>query len=305
MKNTCGIKKIIYKIIMSVACLCPGIIFLSCGLDDYPYLYEPTVYYNMSYYTSASNYTVDYNKWYVDFLTNDNENYKVYTKNKSEFTFSGTEIYYKIYNNYSTLASQRSAILAVNTSSNSTAAATKMIDTYGYKPLGMYPSVEWSPFVEASSDGSNQRIALRIKDYTSGEVISDSAWSTKSCIYIRGFGYLGYYQGKAVSCNYDGADGVWKDSSGNTVTLVKPFRNGNSKSFDFFDDQESNNTRVNCLPVSGDDDYCHSSSASDSLSGDKEYYVQFFAVSTGYDGSYTNFYSLVLNLGTIPVIENQ
>ena len=66
--------------------------------------------------------------------------------------------------------------------------------------------------------------------------------------------------------------------------------------FDFFDYNDTK-SEVNIEPKSGDEDFEFSSSASD----DDAYYVKLYAVSKGRDANYTNSYSLVVDLGTVPI----
>ena len=253
------IKKTFFK---KLFCLLPLYSLLSCGLDSILTIDPPIVTYNDPLYSSA-----DFTTWYCSFLTTETSNL-----NLSSANFLGTDVYYKIYNNYSSLNSQRSAILAVNSASNNTASADVMINTYGYKQLGMNPSLGYSVFVPYT--GLNRQVKFRIKKYT-GSTDSD----------------LGAY----ISL-----DGGFLTSGDK---FVVPFRYGNTKSFDFFDDDEDDVYRNRDVePSSGDSDYNYSSSASAS----NTYYVQFFAVAAAFDTENCGMaYSLVLNLGSIPIIKGK
>ena len=58
----------------------------------------------------------------------------------------------------------------------------------------------------------------------------------------------------------------------------------------------------NVEPSESDGDYKHN----DSASASDTYYVQFFAVGVAFDGSsLSNAYSLVLDLGSVPIIKNK
>lgn len=233
-----------------------GIVFLGCGLDRVISISEPTVTTNSPLYSSD-----DYLTWYFSFRTEERDQ-------NSDF-FVGTEIYYKIYNNYSNLVSQRNAITAVNTTSYGTSAATKMIDTYTYQPLGSNPSNNSSPFIEYS--GSNKNVVFRLKTYTGNESYSgDNIESFRACVKID-----------------------------NSIESYVPFRNGNSKSFDFFDDNDDDSSKTRDVePSEGDSDYYYSSSASEN----DTYYVQLFAVGVAFDSdTLSNTYSLVLDLGSVPI----
>lgn len=244
--------------------LAAGVLFSSCGLDDVITLVEPSVTKNDPLYSS-----IDFLTWYCSFITEDEDN-------KAIGSFSGTEVYYKIYNNYSALVSQRNAILSVNTTSNSSAAATRMIDTYTYQTLGCGPTSRGN-VVFVPRGGTNQEIKFRVKTYKGFENYTGSdIYSYRACI---------------VGGNY--GDGY----------AYVPYRSGNTKSFDFFDDDDddTNGTR-DVEPESGDSDFYYSSS----VSASDTYYVQFFAVAVAFDETtLSNTYSLVLDLGSVPIIKGK
>lgn len=222
----------------------------SCGLEEVIVISEPTV---TNHYPSYS--SDDYTTYYCDFLTNEIG---------QADSFLGTEVYYKIYNNSSTLVSERSSILSLNSTSNGNAAATRMVESYTYQALGSNPQSSDSIFVPTT--GANRRVYFRIVDNGDGDEL-------KADIRISG-----------------------------TSTGRIPYRYSNDKSFDFFDNDDSDSSdKVDVEPVSGDLDYKNSSSSS--VAG--EYYVQFFAVGVAWDSSaLTRSYSLVLDLGSIPVIKD-
>ncbi len=237
-----------------VAILFFATFLFSCGLDDVVTVESPTITYHDPLYSNS-----DYLTHYFDFLSADD----------SGDSFMGTEVYYKIYNNSSTLVTERDSINSVNTATNSSAAATRMIDTYTYQPLGTSPQNGKSIFVDSKN---SVRITLRLKSYKGNENHEGSDWHNFRAG-IDGYTY-----------NY---------------TQVVPFRSGNQKSFDFFDDDDNdvNGTR-DVEPVESDPDYKHSSSASAS----DTYYVQLFAVGVAYDQTtLSNAYSLVLDLGSVSI----
>lgn len=178
-------------------------------------------------------------------------------------SFIGTEVYYKIYNNSSNLVSERSSILAVNSSSSSTSAAARMIDSYSYQPLGTNP--QSSDSVLVPSTGNDRRVYFRPVDNGIGDdLVAD----------IR--------------------------ISGASIGRI-PYRYSNDKSFDFFDNDDNDDSdKVDVEPAEGDLDYKYNSSATDS----EKYFIQFFAVGVAYDTTnLTRSYSLVLDLGSIPIIK--
>ena len=84
------------------------------------------------------------------------------------------------------------------------------------------------------------------------------------------------------------------------IDFIIPSRS-NGKSFDFFDEQDTDSDE-NVQPLESDDDYKHN----DSASASDTYYVQFFAVGVAFDSSsLSNAYSLLLDLGSVPIIKNK
>lgn len=247
--------------LMAVGCLFFG---GSCGIEEVIVVAEPTVTYNNPLYSDS-----DSSYFYCDFRTNDSGNSDLGD------SFLGTEVYYKIYNNSSTLVSERSSILAVNTTSSSTSAASKMIDTYTYQPLGTSPQNSDSIFVPPSD---NRRVYFRPVD------VPDSVGDDL----------------KAAIIIYNSND---RDSSAisDTKKGCIPYRYSNDKSFDFFDNDDSDDSdKVDVEPVEGDLDYKHSPSST----ADDRYFVQFFAVGVAIDtSSLSRSYSLVLDLGSMPIIK--
>lgn len=288
-----------YKIFSFIGFVMSGFFLFSCGIQEIINVDPPVTSYNSSLYSG-----VNFTDWYCEFATKE-------TGQTS--SFSGTEVYYKIYNNYNDLISQRNSILNVNTASNNIEAATRMIETHKYQPLKTFPEIKQTLFVPSSNN--DKRIAFRPKTYKGNEdYVGDSFQSFRAFIRFgngnddfRGF-VNGYTEPRYLK--YDSALNTWShsDSIGGTyiavnysdITLAVPARY-DGKSFDFFDDQNTNNTR-NVKPNDGDTDYVHNSTASK----DDTYYVQFFAVGIAFDGeSLSNTYSLVLDLGSMPIIKDK
>lgn len=245
--KTAGVKFKKFLIFFILPCCFYG----SCGLEEVTVVDEATVTYNYPSYSSD-----DYTTFYCEFLTNEESQLD---------SFIGTDIYYKIYNNTSTLVSERSSINNVNTSSNGSAAVTRMKETYTYQKLGKNPATGESYFIPAT--GNNRRVYFRIYDSGDGDDL-------KADIRI----------------------------SGSSIGSI-PYRYSLDKSFDFFDNDDSDDSdKIDVEPVSGDLDYKYSSTATYS----DRYFVQFFAVGVAWDTSnLTSSYSLVLDLGAIPVIKNK
>lgn len=289
------------------------VFFMSCGLEETIKVEPPVKTVSTPLYSDT-----DYSNRYCGFVTVEEKN--------SEIEFTGTEIYYKIYNNYSALTSQRSAITSVNTASNGTAAATKLIETYKFQTLRTYPEIE-DIAVFVPSENSDRVIIFRPKSYKGQEeYLGDAFESFRACVKfsdcLRAFvtGSLATddkttFSNVLRNVYYDNTSSVWKISSSDTdydysnfstlssdstVTLCVPYR-VNSKSFDFFDDLDTNED-TNIEPEDGDADYCYSSTSS----ADNTYYVQFFAVGLAFDSNTLGTaYSLVLDLGSIAIIKDE
>ncbi|MCR5607352.1 MAG: hypothetical protein K6F69_11130 [Treponema sp.] len=245
-------------------------LLVSCGMDVVYYLSAPTVTYNDPTYATS-----DYASKYFAFLTEEDQDV-------SDFTFDGTGVYYKIYNNYSTMVTRNSAISAVNTTSNSSSAATKMIETYGYKPLGCIAgpnssSALGSPLI--SDSGSNTKVYIRLTTYGDAADYSDSSSS--------------YYFTPKILLGTSSDDG--------SIPSYIPMRYGNKYSFDFGRSSSSGfDTSVDIVPANGDDDVTYGTSSVDGT-----WYVDMYAVAIGHDNSFTQYYSLVLHLGAIPIVEGE
>lgn len=266
MKNAGFMQKNLFLLIL---CTIAGIFVSSCGLEEILTVEEPTVVLNAPLYSSSDSLT-----WYFSFVSSGDSGER----------FIGTDVYYKIYNDSSKLSSDRSSILSVNTSSNSTEAAKRMIETYGYQPLGTSSNTGNFVFVPESKVS----VVFRLKTSLSYASDHDSAvaqdrYKSHACIGIKA----------ANSTSYD-----WKNS-------IIPLRNGNRKSFDFFDADENDKNRTrDALPVYGDSDY--SCNESDKDKSFDEYYVQAFAVGVAIDDqTVTANYSLVLDLGSVPIKKDE
>jgi hypothetical protein len=243
-----------------------GFFLSSCGLEVVYFIDEPKSTFNNPLYSSDDHLT-----WYFSFRA-------AVTSSADNLHFMGTDVYYKIYNNYSNLTSHKSAILSVNTAANGYSAATRMIETYTYKPLGTSSSNEKAVFCEGYD---NQKITIRLKNYQLGNGSKDASdcYNQNACVIL-----------------------------GDSATLAEnyiPYRNSElgTKSFDFFDYDEDNKGGTRDVePKEGDSDYYYNSTFSE----ENCYYVQMFAVACGWDStSVSPVYSLVLDLGSVPIRKGQ
>ncbi len=284
-------------------------LFMSCGLDTIISIDPPTIRDNSPTYS-----TEEYAVMYIDFQTNESSS----NLNIEGGSFLGTEVYYKIFNNYTNATSYQSSIESVNTTSNGDAAVTKLIDTYKYQPLlkkvrlssGTVVQVSDSVFVPQK--GSSRKIYFRPHTYAS----SDSIDFRSSIAIPHGYNstysgevysYIGYDSTRgAVTYNYVKASSEWYDSNGNALNyddliFFEPYRNlsGKNRSFDFFD-QNDTGFEEHAEPVDGDEDYVYNETWSDENKA--TYYVHFYAVGVAMDTTTCTYaYSLVLDLGIIPI----
>ena len=180
----------------------------------------------------------------------------------SSFKYLGTAVVYKIYANASTMVSNIASVSAVNSESNYGAAATKLIETFGYQHLGT-SSGSVIPLIEG--DGNNKRVWIRLTSYgTSPEYQADIRIDGKS--------------------------------------FRKPRRSENDKFFDFGRAKYTDSVygvgynSTNCsVPEGGDADYS-SGSVSSGL-----YYVDLYAFAYGQDTTFSKTYSTVLHLGNVTI----
>jgi hypothetical protein len=253
MNNGSKAQRKYYIYILLSLCLCCLLFFSGCGLDEYYVVEAP--------YLNENNPTKDslFDSRYFDFYTNDANN-----SSASSFKYLGTAVYYKIYNNYTTLVTAESAIIALNSSTTYSAAADKMIDSYGYKELS---TTSGTPSPLLPDTGADTRVYIRLMNYQSGS-----------------------YTAKII-IGYDGSDHT---GTGNYI----PRRNVSGKyTFDF--GRTSTDSDYSKVPESSDVDVNYSSSFSDD--NKCVWYVDMFAVAVGRDSTYTKYYSKVLHLGYVPI----
>ncbi len=294
MKGTKKLQK--QNILIFFFCMFGCFFCCGCGLETIVIVQPPITSNGSSLYS-----TTDPLSWFCDFVTEEEKNDSL-----PGADFIGTEVYYRIYKNYSTLSSHKSGISQINTTTNTTAAATRLIETYKYQPLGMYP--EQSRAVFAYNRGSNTRVYFRLK------TVKDSTGIGYRAAISRPYGektarYYGYDDMNGlIFYDYDKAADSWTTGDAPPVPvdykdlrLVVPYRtiSVGVRSFDFFDDNETKNT-INVEPVEGDIDYEYSSTFTADY--DNTYFVQLYAVGVALDtNTCANTYSLVLDLGTIPI----
>ncbi len=234
-----------------------SLVFTGCGLVNTFTVDGPVSVIHEPSYSSS-----DYDQNYFEFISALNSN-----SGNTEFIFLGTAVYYRIYTNLSTMTSMQSSISAVNTQSNYSAAAERMI-SYGYKELST-SSGSIQPLVSGSAlTGKYVRIRLtnyqNSPDYKADISISSSNnYSAPIKIYTPR---------RATGTKYTFDFGRRNDSAYSETSTI---------SYD--------------LPKSGDEDF-ESGSVSNNM-----YYVDMYAVAKGRDNTFTTYYSNVLHLGSVPI----
>lgn len=194
MKKTCY-RKLIIKLFFA-ACL---ILFnISCGLDTFYVVDQPTVIVKQPLYNSA-----DYNERYFEFYTNEHNE-------TNGFNFQGTNVYYRIYDNYSRMNTEVSSLQSIaNDTENSSSAPTKLMDTYKYQMLTYYSNN--TPALIPYT-GENKKVYIRLSDYQSiGDYCSRISFLENVYIPIRNvsgnltfnFGRSGKSDKKPVSGDND------------------------------------------------------------------------------------------------------
>ena len=252
----------------SIICL---FLFNGCGLEDYIYIYPPQVINHIPTYETANA-----DRYFI-FQTNEKEQPE---------QFQGTAIYYKIYNKHSTMESRASSITSLISSTNESASAVKMIDTYGYKQLNLSSGLE-SPLIPKSSDKSSQKVYIRLTNYFEEE----NPQYNKSIVLIGQKNIDDFQKG-----TFDDVD-KWE-----------PRRNfgGNKYTFDFGRGKNSSyeNYEFSVVPDNDDEDVEYSDSEDTDLTSvnpEDEWYVDLFAVGVGEDENFTQYYSSVLHLGSVAI----
>lgn len=236
--------------------LCSG-----CGLEEYYVVEGPTQRQTNPTVTSSGD-AAAYDAAYFDFYTNDEENLK---SAEGDFKYMGTAVYYKIYNNYSTMNSHISAVSSISSSTNYSSAFPKL-QSYGYQELGV-EGKNSSPLIGyVGSDQKNQRVVIRLTNYHEPADKTSEEWKKYE------------YRARIL------VDGVEK---------FVPMRQDNTKSFDF---GRKNKNGDYDKPKSGEDDVNYGTASKEDI-----YYVALYAVAVGHDNSFTNYYSNVLYLGSVAI----
>ncbi len=254
--------------LFSLFLFCFCLLFFSCGLDEYYVLDAPTAY-HVPTVTGVETYP-NYDESYFSFYTaEEGVNNRNYLDGSAGFKFLGTDIYYKIYKHYSTMSSHISAISSLVSSTNESAAATRLIETYTYQTLGLKDSTNSPLIFNKDSNGNcidkNLKVEFRLTNY--GEDFP---------YYLKIF-----------------------DGSNNLLNEYIPMRHENELSFDF--GRTALDENVNKVPEEGDADLNTSGSSSDD---DDQWYVALYAVSVAQDITLSRSYSTVTFLGSVCIFSD-
>lgn len=259
--------------------VCSLFYFNACGMDVVYYLKGPETTYNAPSVTSST-YTsqTSYETAYFSFKTEEDGNDE-FIGGSATLQFQGTAIYYKIYNNYTTMNSDISSISSKSSSTNESAAATYIIETRKFVQLGTDSSSTPMPLISAT--GNDRKVYIRLTNHKEKEF--------RARILVGG------------DCE-NGA--ITYDRNGAQVTeeIGVPMRYGNELNFDFGKKYESGSHSGNYVrPEDGDDDVYYTSSASQ----EGMWYVVLYAIGVGRDESFSNQYSNVLYLGALAIDANE
>lgn len=226
----------------------------SCGLDVFYYIDPPHSPSHAPLFTTLSS-SDDYAEKYFEFTTNE-------TSSSEINIMKGTNVYYKIYEDYSTMYSHVSVIENLLSSSSTSGTASEMLiesSTYDYQPL-VYNGQATSYLIPFT--GENQKVYIRLSDYKDID-------SFHSRIVING--------------DKDGLNGK---------ELGQPIRSRTTKyTFNFGRDGDYNK-----IPTSEDSDTVCSSSTTETL-----WYIAMFAVAEGRDEYFSKVYSTPVYLGNIVI----
>jgi len=247
--------------------LCGCFLFLntSCGLDQYVYVDSP--YYTNHEPAVEKNSLSDYDTSYFDFYTNEN-GMKEFISGSSDFIFIGTEVYYKIYNSYDKMNSDKNSLYSLSVN-NEYAAAEKLINTtsaggYQYLPLRVEG---YNESVLVPATGTNRRVYIRLTDY-----LSEAAYAAK------------------VTLNNTPIGG----------TSV-PKRNMQVGGYSFnFGRKNKGNTQEYKVPEKDEADVYYDSS----ITNNGKWYVSLYAVAIGRNSDYSMSYSNICYLGTVCIDAN-
>lgn len=276
--------------------------FMSCGLDTLLFVDPPPQSYNSSLADGA-----DFTDFYSAFQT----------INSSDEIYSGTDVYYKIYNSIDTLKSERNLITSSNTDNYLDNLITRLQTTYSYQRLLSGVVYDGKMYLDSndrfvSKESGQVAVEFRVHTYNKSEdilymahIVSSGGNSSELSERTYRIFEIDSLSFTNSILEFDETQQVYKRSGtdevlGTDFLLAQPIRYNNKTTFDFFDDYETDND-FNVEPVNEvDSDFRSTTSGSTD-----SYYVQFFAISVGWDTvNLKEIYSLVLDIGSVPITKS-
>lgn len=237
-----------------------AIFICACGLDTFYYVDSPVYDGHLASY-SSSDTLFDY---FSCRTTEESPSENQYMFGSSECIFLGTEIYYRIYNNVSTMLSAESSIESMaSDSASASSSASYLIDTKGYKPLKLSRGAIF-PLIKAGSSPQNKFVYIKLTD------------SEPIC--ISTYGAMNIY-----------TPGNELEIDGQPVYPRRYIDSSKGFSFGLYDD--------NPVPLQTDEDVTWSDTATE----DGVWYVDMYAVSIARDVNYTMQYSRPYLMGSVSI----
>ena len=235
------------------------VLFAACGIEVYIYL-EP-----VSTYINKPGSAVDEALNYIAFVTSD-----VVNEASASDYFRGFEIYYRIYNNVTTLNSDVTAIESYSEDDDTQALAySYLISTKSYSRLTASSRLTDYPLIPSASD--NRAVYIRM-------------YNTVSGAYTAG---IKVYQ---LSSPYSSSEDATLLADYGSPRRTISSATGNTNKYNFL---------IDYITSSDSDVYWSTSSTSEGT-----LYVQFFVMAYGYDESFSSIYSPPYNIGYITLTED-
>ncbi len=179
---------------------CFFILNTSCGLDTFEVINTP-IQTQIGPIFDGEGDTQDFLGKQFSFTTNENNS------NYLQVKFLGTGVYYKIYNNFYDMKSERSSLISLMESTeNSANSATKMIQSYSYQTLTVSDD---KSNILIPNQNKNQIINIRLSNYDSGDFKAKLTVDNKSVSGNEGYSIPLRYNGKTFDFGRTGEkDGI-------------------------------------------------------------------------------------------------
>lgn len=228
----------------------------SCGLDTFYELNSPSAIYHQP-------------SWEIETEAENYFSFETPSNNNTNIKYLGTEVYYKIYKNSSTMISHVSELVTLsNKADSASSAASRLIESYKYQPLrglGYDNKAVLIPTSATRYDDNDQ----------------DIYYDKNVKVEIRLSDYQGIYFAKIMADD----NNIYSSNKDNSSVVVPTRYLPTKPTFTI--------TNTN-LPQNDDVDVSGSTSSSDT-----SLYVSMFAIAVGQDITYTRVYSNILYLGSV------